>query len=268
MHLPRIPTSPRLWTSFRPEDAELLAADGDARRICGKTPLVVRLWGTEILYVRVTRDEIRLTPALLQWRHDGAHAVPIANVSTYLTPSSMLATRAGDLAVPDCALTYLLAALDEALGETAQIRTRALLALARLRLAEANLPYGVLRISPGGRPRLDAALRRPIPLAHGRHAGSVLKRLWSPSDRLASLDAAVPVSPFLPFASVAGLGITCPDVSSAHQRLALVEAARPAAAAAGVDPAHLDLWARSPPWTSAVSSIALRASRYRRPLAS
>jgi len=241
MHLPRIPMPSRLWTSFRPEDAELLAADGDAGRVCGETPLVVRLWGTEILHVRVARDEIRLTPALLQWRRDGAHAVPVANVSTSLSPSGMLATRAADLAVPDRALAHLLAALDEALGEAAQIRARALLALARLRLDEADLPHWALRIGPGDRPRLDAAPRRQIPLAHGRHAGPALKGLWTPSDRLASLDAAAPVSPSLPFASVAGLGVARPDVSSAHQRLALVEAARAAVAAAGVDPADRGL---------------------------
>jgi len=241
MHLPCIPTPSRLWASFRSEDAELLVADGNAGRVRGETPLVVRLWGTEIFHVRVARDEIRLTPALLQWRRNGAHAVPVANVSASLSPSDMLATRAADLAVPDCALAHLLTALDEALGEAAQIRTRALLALARLRLVEADLPHGVLRIGPGDHPRLDATLRRQIPLVQGRYAGLALKRLWTPSDRLASLDAAVPVSPSLPFVSVAGLSVARPDVSSAHQRLVLVEAARAAATAAGIDPAHVGL---------------------------
>lgn len=245
MQIPLSPP-PGLWTSFRREDADLLAADGDAGRVSGETPLTVRLWGSEILHARVARDAIRVAPALLQWRRDGAYAVPVANASAALSPSGRLATRAADLADPAAALAHLMAALDEALGAEARRRTGALLALARLRLAESGAPSAILRLRQGGRPVLDAPSagfrRQTIPLAAGRHAGPALKALLAPSDRVAAaLSETAPTSPSLPFGPVWDRGIHHFDAPSAHQRLALRDDARAAVEAAGVEPRHLGL---------------------------
>jgi hypothetical protein len=241
MHLPGIPLPDRLWTSFRPDDAELLAVDSDAGRVGGETPLVVRLWRSEVMCVRLARDEIRLTPAIVQWRHDGAYALPVANTSASLTPSGMLSTRAANLAEPAAALAHLMAALAEALGPAARRRIDAMTALARLRLAEANLPSAILRIGPGSRPRLDAPICRTIPLARGQHAGAALKALWKPSDRISCLGSAAPTSPMPPFAPSINRPITCPESGSAHARIALHAAARWAVEAAGIPPHHLGL---------------------------
>jgi hypothetical protein len=241
MRLPAIPLPDRLWTSFRPDDAELLAADSDAGRVGGETPLVVRLWRSEVLCVRLARDEIRLTPAIVQWRHDGAYALPLANTSASLTPSGMLPTRAADLAEPAAALAHLMAALAEALGPAARRRTDAVTALARLRLAEADLSSAILRIGPGGRLRLDAPSGRRIPLARGRHAGAALKALWTPSDRIPCIESASPTSPTPPFAPSVNRPIARPESGSAHARIALHDAARLAVEAAGIPPHHLGL---------------------------
>ena len=244
----QIPLSspPGLWTSFRREDLDLLAIDGDAGRASGETSLTVRLWGSEILHVRVACDSICVTPAVVQWRRNGAYAVLLANTAASLSPSSVLATRAANLADPAAAIAYLMAALDEALGTEARRRTDALLALAKLRLAESGAPSAILRMRQGGWPVLDAPSagirRQSIPLGAGRHARSALKALWVPSDRIASaLSETVPTSPSLPFGPVLYRWIPRPDVSSAHQRLALRDNARAALEAAGVEPRHLGL---------------------------
>jgi hypothetical protein len=242
MHIPGLPRPDRLWTSFDRDDVELLATDAKtAWRSGAQLRLVVRLWRSETLIVRLSTSQILLKPAIVQWHRDGAHALPATDVSASLSPSRAFLVRIADPAAPDAALRHLMAALHEALGPAARRRTDALVALARWRLFEAGLSKATLHIDSGDRPRLYADHDRCIPLAGSPHAADVLKTLCNRSDRIPCVLADAPASPGIPFKPLSGHPVARPEPQTAHARLALHDAARQAVAAAGIPPGHLGL---------------------------
>lgn len=242
MHIPGLPRPDRLWTSFDRDDVELLATDAKtAWRSGDQLRLVVRLWRSETLIVRLFTSYILLQPAIVQWHRDGAHAFPATDVSASLSPSRAFLVRSTDPAAPDAAVRHLMAALHEALGPAARRRTDALLALARWRLFEAGMPKATLHIDSGDRPRLYADQNHCIPLADGPPAADALKSLCNRSDRIPCVLTDAPASPGVPFKPASGHPVCRPEPQTAHARLALHDAARQAVAAAGIPPSLLGL---------------------------